>query len=192
MNQGINKTVPPRRPPGSSLRNMLTASLTAALIALCAQIAIPLPLVPVNLALLPVFLAGFLLKGRWALASVGLYLLMGALGLPVFSGFRGGPQILFGPTGGYLLGYLLSAGVIAALKNKAGSFAGRLLLCLFALLMCYIPGTLWLLYLTGRPLLDVLSFAVLPFIPGDLLKSLAASLLVPALQRALEASRLHF
>ena len=191
MNQGINKTVPPRRPSGGNLRNMLMASLTAALIALCAQIAIPLPLVPVNLALLPVFLAGFLLKGRWALASVGLYLLMGALGLPVFSGLRGGPQVLFGPTGGYLLGYLLSAGGIAALKNKAGSFAGRLLLCLFALLTCYIPGTLWLLYLTGRPLLDVLSFAVLPFIPGDLLKSLAASLLVPALQRALAASRVH-
>ncbi len=181
----------PRRRFGSGLFYMLTSSLTAALIAMCAQIAVPLPLVPANLALLPVFLAGFLLPKRWAMSSVGLYLLMGALGLPVFSGFRGGPQVLFGTTGGYLLGYLFSAGVIAALKQRVNRFFGRLTLCLLALLACYIPGTLWLLYLTGRPLLDVLSFAVLPFLPGDTFKALAASLLAPVLKRALTASRLH-
>ncbi len=176
---------------GHALLNMLTASLSASLIALCAQIAVPLPIVPANLALLPVFLAGFLLPKRWAMSSVGLYLLMGVLGLPVFSGFRGGPQVLFGTTGGYLLGYLFSAGVIAALKQRVYRFFGRLTLCLLALLACYIPGTLWLLYLTGRPLLDVLSFAVLPFLPGDTFKALAASLLAPALKRSLAASRLY-
>jgi biotin transport system substrate-specific component len=170
---------------------MLLASMTSALIALCAQIAVPLPLVPVNLALLPVFLAGFILPKRWTLISVGLYLLMGALGLPVFSGFRGGPQALFGPTGGYLLGYLFSAGTVAFLRGKGKGFIGRFMICLLALLACYIPGTLWLLRLTGQPLAEVLSFAVLPFIPGDVFKSLAASLLVPALHKALAAARFH-
>jgi biotin transport system substrate-specific component len=191
MKSEINQAVPARRSSKDNLRWMLMAALTAALIALCAQVAIPLPLVPVNLALLSVFLAGFILPKRWAVISVGLYLLMGALGLPVFSGFRGGPQVLFGPTGGYLLGYLFSAGALALLRDKVSRFSGRFLICLLALLLCYIPGTLWLLRLTGRPLVEVLSFAVLPFIPGDALKSLAASLLVPALQRALESSLIH-
>ena len=87
----------------------------AALIAVASQIAIPLAMVPINLALLAVFMTGFLLEKRWALTSVMVYLLIGAVGLPVFSGLRGGPQHLVGPTGGYLIGYLLSAGIVSAL-----------------------------------------------------------------------------
>lgn len=172
-----------RRAP--DVAGMLATALMAALIAAGAQIAIPLPLVPVNLALLAVLLTGLVLPRRQAIAAVLLYLLMGALGLPVFSGFRGGPQALFGPGGGYLIGYLFAAGTVSSLRDRARSFTGRLLLCALAVLACYIPGALWLGFLTGKPLPETLSFGVLPFLPGDLLKSLAADGVADAVMLAL-------
>lgn len=165
---------------------MLAAALMAALIAAGAQIAIPLPLVPVNLALLAVLLSGLVLPRRQAIAAVLLYLLMGALGLPVFSGFRGGPQALFGPGGGYLIGYLFAAVTVSLFRDRASSFSKRLLLCALAVLACYAPGALWLGFLTGKPLPETLSFAVLPFLPGDLLKALAAAALGPRLRGTLK------
>lgn len=164
-------------------RYLLLSALMIALIAVFSQLAIPMPLVPINLALLAVFLTGFILPGRWALISVGAYLLMGALGLPVFSGLRGGPSALFGSTGGYLLGYFLSTAVIALNKHRAGTVLQRGLLCVLALLACYVPGTLWLAFLTGRTISQVLPLAVYPFIPGDLLKCALAALLAARLER---------
>ena len=163
---------------------MLLSALMAALIAAASQIIIPTPLVPINLALLPVFLCGFLLPRRWVLVPVALYLAMGALGLPVFAGLRGGPHVLAGPTGGYLLGYLLACGAVALLRGKVHTAAGRFLVCAAALVSCYIPGTLWLAYLTGRTVPEALLVAVLPFLPGDALKCLAAALLAPPLTKA--------
>lgn len=161
---------------------LAASALLVALIAVLSQVVIPLPLVPINLALLAVFLTGFVLPARYALVTVGIYLLTGALGLPVFAGLRGGPQILFGYTGGYLLGYFLSAAAVALLKGRAAGLAGRVLVCAAALLACYLPGTLWLMFLTGRPLVQVLPAAVYPFIPGDLLKCLLAAMLAPRLE----------
>lgn len=164
------------RNPGQ-VHALLLSALMVALISVLSQIAIPLPLVPINLALLAVFLTGFILPQRWALIAVGAYLLMGALGLPVFSGLRGGPQALFGNTGGYLLGYFLSVAVIALMRHQASNFIQRVLLCLLALLACYVPGTLWLSFLTGRTIAQVLPLAVFPFILGDLIKCALAALL---------------
>ncbi len=166
----------------AALSRMILSAMMAALIAASSQIAVPLPLVPINLALLAVMMTGFLLEKRWALASVMLYLLMGAIGLPVFAGLKGGPQSLVGPTGGYLIGYLFSAGTVSALAPRAGSFPKRALLCALAVAACYIPGTLWLYWLTGKALPEVLSFAVIPFLPGDALKCLAAAFLAPRLE----------
>ncbi len=168
---------------------MLLSAMMAALIAAASQLAIPLPLVPINLALLAVFLAGFLLEGRWAVASVLLYLLMGALGLPVFAGLRGGPQHLLGPTGGYLIGYLLAAATVAGLAPRAGSLIKRALICTLGTAACYISGTAWLMWLTGRALPEAMGLAVLPFLPGDLLKCLAAAFLAPRLKRISKAFR---
>jgi len=167
---------------------MAQAALMAALLAVLSQLAIPLQLVPINLGLLAVLLIGLVLPPRQAMQAVGLYLLMGALGLPVFAGARGGPQALFGPTGGYLLGYFLAAAAISLPGERAHGFAARLSLCALGLLCCYIPGALYLAFLTGRAIPDVLSLAVLPFLPGDLLKALLAAGLSPRLRRAL-ASR---
>ncbi len=160
---------------------MALAAMVTALIAVASQIAIPLPMVPINLGLLAIFIAGFTLERRWAMASVLLFLLMGAIGLPVFAGFKGGPQHLVGNTGGYLLGYLLSVAIVAGRAPWADTFIKRVFICALAVLACYTTGTLWLMWLTGRALPEVLGFAVIPFLPGDALKCIAAAMLAPRL-----------
>jgi biotin transport system substrate-specific component len=92
--------------PSTSLRMTVYASLMAALIAAGAYMALPIGPVPIVLQNLFVFLSGLLLGPRWGVASIGVYLMAGALGLPVFAGGVGGIGRFAGPTGGYLLGYL--------------------------------------------------------------------------------------
>ncbi|RZW12719.1 MAG: biotin transporter BioY, partial [Desulfobulbaceae bacterium] len=94
------------------LKLMVYASLMATLTAVGAYIAIPIGPVPIVLQNLFVMLAGLLLGGRWGLTSVGVYLLAGAVGLPVFAGGTGGIGKFIGPTGGYLLGFAAAAYVI--------------------------------------------------------------------------------
>ena len=167
-------------------RGMVLAALFAALLAVFSQLAIPMVPVPINLGLLAVYLCALALEPRWALISVGLYLAMGAVGLPVFAGFRGGPAALLGPTGGYLLGYVCAAGLIAALRDKAETLLGRIAILALGMLACYIPGTLWLMMLTGRTAAEALPLAVYPFLPGDAVKIIAAAMLAPKLREALK------
>lgn len=169
-----------------STRSMVLAALFAALLAVLSQLTIPMVPVPINLALLGVYLCAMVLKPRWAVISVGLYLLMGALGLPVFSGLRGGPSSLFGITGGYLWGYVLTAAIIALLTPLADNFVKRLLILFVGLLCCYIPGTLWLMMLTGRGWSQALPLAVYPFLPGDAIKIVMAAALAPRLSHTLK------
>ena len=105
------------RPP---LKMMVYASLFAALTVVGAYIAIPFPLSPVPIVLqnLFVLLAGLLLGKKWGAASMAIYLLAGAVGLPVFAGGTGGIGHFAGPTGGYLIGFVLAAFVAGALGNK--------------------------------------------------------------------------
>lgn len=175
--------------PGAAKLNthsMIQAALFAALLAVFSQLAVPMVPVPMNLALLAVFLCALILEQHFAILSVGLYLLMGFLGLPVFAGFRGGPSVLFGPSGGYLLGYLVAAALIALLKPLANHFIKRVLVLLLALLACYIPGTLWLMMLSGRNLPETLPLAVYPFLPGDGVKIVLAAVLAPRLNASLK------
>ena len=173
--RGGEDGVPSARPDTRfDTRGMVLAALFAALLAVFSQLAVPMVPVPINLGLLAVYLCALALEPRWALISVGLYLAMGAVGLPVFAGFRGGPAALLGPTGGYLLGYVCAAGLIAAVL-----LLGR------GMLSCYIPGTLWLMMLTGRTAAEALPLAVYPFLPGDAVKIITAAVLAPKLREAL-------
>ncbi|MFV0412405.1 MAG: biotin transporter BioY, partial [Oscillospiraceae bacterium] len=90
----------------SKTGQMVFAALMAALIAVLAQIMVPIGPVPFSMAIFGVFFAGAMLPPLAASASIAVYLLLGIVGLPVFTGFKGGPQVLLGPTGGYLAGYL--------------------------------------------------------------------------------------
>ena len=96
-------------------------TLSALLCALCAvlsQIQIPLPPVPISLSLLAVHRCGALLGSRWGAAAVGCYVALGAVGVPVYAGFAGGVSVLFGPTGGFLFGYILCAWLVGQLVSR--------------------------------------------------------------------------
>jgi len=154
----------------------------SALVAVCAHVAVPLFFTPVPLSLAPfaVLVLGLLLTPRLAAATLGAYLLEGALGLPVFAPTPAIPGLahLFGPTGGYLLAYPLAAALIALLFRGTGrTFAPAALSAAAGSLVILLGGATWLAALTHASLGSVFALAVLPFLPGDALKVAAAAAL---------------
>lgn len=156
------------------IRQMTLCALFAALTAVCAQIVLPIGPVPVNLALLPVLVCGALLPAGQAAVTALVYLGMGAAGLPVFAGMTGGLGALLGPTGGYLMGYVLCAAVVAGLIHRG---VKRPLAMAAGVAACYLPGVAWLMITTGMALPQALASGALSFLPGDILKLFAAEYL---------------
>ncbi|WP_206459958.1 biotin transporter BioY [Anaerovorax sp. IOR16] len=173
----------------SKLKKQILCALFAALTAIFSQILIPLPFtpVPINLATLAIFLSTTLLGTYYGTLSQILYLLLGLVGLPVFAHFSGGASIVLGPTGGYLIGYVLIAlvsGLLIELSQKQGYAFLTLPVALAAgMLFCYLPGTLWFMYVTHTKLLPALSLCVFPFLLGDALKIITATILTKKLKK---------
>jgi biotin transport system substrate-specific component len=172
-------------PPASlAVRRCVAVVLGALLVAVAAQIAIPLPGTPVPLTLQPlaVLVVGGLLGARLGATSLVLYLALGAVGLPVFTPY-GAPGVarLLGPTGGYLLAYPAAAFAVGTLAGD-GRRVGRLALAvLTGLVLIHVGGLAQLLLLTGSPRL-ALHLGTLPFVVGDLIKLvLALVILKPTL-----------
>lgn len=165
---------------------MLTMSaLFTALCAVCAQIQIPLQPVQINLALLAVHLAAAMLPPRYAALSLGAYLMLGAMGLPVLTGFRGGIGVLLDRTGGYMLSYLPCAVLESGMMHRGSGSRLRMSLAMtLGTLLCYAAGTAWFMLLTATPLWTSLTLCVLPFIPGDGVKIALAVGLAGRLKRA--------
>jgi biotin transport system substrate-specific component len=167
----------------ASLRMTVYASLMAALTAAGAYLAIPIGPVPIVLQNLFVFLSGLLLGSRWGAASVGIYLLAGALGLPVFAGGGGGIGHFAGPTGGYLLGYLPAVYVIGLISCGSRKQAILDIIAMVAgSLIVYAFGLFWLKILTKMSLAKTLAVGMFPFLPGDALKIAAALPIAKALR----------
>jgi biotin transport system substrate-specific component len=175
----------------SPLAKSVISALFAALISAGAYIAIPLGPVPFVLQNFFVILTALLLGPAGALLSVSLYLLLGAIGLPVFAGGTGGFAHFFGPTGGYLLSYLPAAllGSLAAnagRKLRGGIARGAVNTA--AALICagtvYLVGVPWLMKTTGMSRGAGLAAGFYPFIIGDLIKiSVAVAVAVPLRER---------
>lgn len=175
-------------------KTVYALTMTAAAAAVLGAVgpwAIPAGPVPLSLCTLFLYLSGWVLKPKQAAAAAAVYVLMGAAGLPVFSGFMGGLGHLAGPTGGYLVGYLPLAAISAGFIH---GFTGRRWLQLSGMVLgtavLYLMGTIWFCLQTGTGLIPALVICVVPFLPGDLIKMLAALLLGPALHSRLERSGL--
>ena len=158
-----------------STRSLLLCALFAALMAVCSQLSIPLPMVPINLALLAALLGGALLGPKLGAAAIGVYVLVGLMGAPVFASFGAGPGTLFGKTGGYIIGYVLAAFLTGLLAGKGKGYWRTCLAMVVGTLACYLFGTAWFMQVTGIELWLSLTYCVLPFLPGDGLKILAAA-----------------
>lgn len=165
------------------LKLMVYASLMATLTAVGAYIAIPIGPVPIVLQNLFVMLAGLLLGGRWGLTSVGVYLLAGAVGLPVFAGGTGGIGKFIGPTGGYLLGFAAAAYVIGKISERGkGLVAIDVLAMILGTIIIYGLGVSWLKVVTGMSITKAVTVGMLPFLFGDALKIAAAIPIARALR----------
>ena len=160
----------------SATYSIVITALFAALTAVFSQISIPIGPVPINLAMLSVFVAGGLLGIRRAMISQLVYVLLGAVGVPVFAGFKGGFAALAGPTGGYIIGYILAEGTIALICHFWNKKVVALIVAMVAgLAVCYAFGTAWFMVIymknTGPVgLMTVLGWCVFPFIIPDLVK----------------------
>lgn len=167
---------------GQSIRMTVYACLFAALIVVGTYIKIPVGPVPIVLANFFVLLAGALLGSRWGAASVGLFLFLGLIGLPVFSQ-GGGVAALVGPTGGYLFGYLIAAFLTGLICEHGNSKPLQDLLGLAAgAVVIYLVGLPWLKLTLDLPWGRAVEVGILPFLIGDALKVVAGVAIIRVLQ----------
>ncbi|MFA7563021.1 MAG: biotin transporter BioY [Methanoculleus sp.] len=143
-----------------------------ALIAAGSWISIPLPPIPVTLQTLFVLLSGIVMK-RYAVIPVALYVLLGAMSLPVFHNGTAGPGVLLGPTGGFLVGFIPAALITGlAYECEAPKYrAAGLIIATFAI---YLSGVAWLAFSASLSLIEAILIGVAPFIVGDVVKVFAA------------------
>lgn len=166
-------------------KGLVMAAIMAAITAIFSQIVIPIAPVPINLAMLAVFIAGGLSR-RVGFISQLVYIGLGVLGIPVFVGFNAGAGVLLGPTGGYIAGYVAAAAIVGIISKKTGySYWGLSLGMAAGLAACYTIGTAWFMILTGTSLISALMLCVVPFLLGDSLKIVMAVLVVKRVHKVL-------
>ena len=169
----------------SNIYILAMTAIMAAVTCVLAPLSIPIGPVPVSLTILAIYLALYLLGWKLGTVSFVVYLLLGLVGLPVFSGFSGGLGKLAGPTGGYIIGFLPMA-IVAGLfidrfRNRGLQFVGMVL----GVVICYAFGTAWFCISTGSTLAAALGLCVLPFLPFDLAKIVIVLILGPILRARL-------
>lgn len=170
------------------MRMALLCSGAAAMTAAAAHIRIFLPFtpVPVTMQTFMVLMAGLALGASAGGTSQALYIAIGALGVPVFAA---GIGALAGPTGGYLVGFIIAAAVTGGIYCAHRTTTGAVLACVAGTVVIFASGSLWLFVLTGGTLPEILTAGVLPFLPGAVMKIVAAVLLVrsPITRKAIDS-----
>ena len=163
-----------------STRNAAYIAMMAVILCVCSWLTIPFT-VPFTMQTFAVYCALLVLGGRRGLLAIGLYILLGLVGLPVFSGFRGGPGHLLGLTGGYIIGFLFTGLGYLLMESKLRSlgFLPRIVLLALDLLPCYLVGTLWFtavsrLHGSEIGFFGALGLCVVPYILPDLVKVVLA------------------
>lgn len=169
---------------------MAYIAVFAVMIAVCSWLSIPAA-IPFTLQTFGIFLAVGVLGGKRGTISVLIYLLLGAIGIPVFSGFSGGIGHILGATGGYIVGFLFSALIMWAMESLLGKKRWVLpISMIFGLIGCYVFGTIWFLFVYANNsgaigFMTALGWCVFPYIIPDLLKILLALALSKRLNRTI-------
>ncbi len=172
----------------SVAREIAYIALSVSLITVCAWISFPVMQVPITLQTLAVALIGALMGWKRGLAAIFVYILMGLIGIPVFSRFNSGVGALFGSTGGYIFGFLFLALVPALckyipLKNKWGRAGIFFAASVVGETLCYLFGTVWFILMYHCTLEYALAACVVPFIVPDLVKFVVAAALAARLEK---------
>ena len=172
------------------LRELCKISIFAAIIAICAQISIPMPYgVPMTLQTFAIPLAGVVLGAKSGTIATLIYILLGFIGLPVFAGFTGGIGMVFGRTGGFILAFplmALTAGIGASFKgSKKQKLAWLLLWLLIGAILLYTVGLLVFYLVTSIPIRVAFGLVVVPFIPTEIIKIILVATLGGLLKQRL-------
>lgn len=175
----------------SKTLDMVYIAVFAVLIAICSWISIP-TVVPFTLQTFAIFLSIGILGGKRGTLAVLVYILLGLMGIPVFAGFSGGIGVLAGNTGGYIMGFLLSALVMWGMEKILGRKLWVLALSMIiGLFVCYAFGTAWFMIVYTRNtgavgLASVLGWCVVPFLIPDFIKIALAFILSKRLEKLIE------
>lgn len=178
-----------KRPPSKprfSTRQLAVIGVMTAVTCILAPLSLPIGPVPISLTNLAIYFSLYTLGTKFGCVSYLIYLLIGFIGVPVFSGFTSGPGKLLGPTGGYLIGFLPMALIAGIFIDK---FISNRFICLLGMIggtvVAYAFGTVWLAYQASLDWKAALMAGVIPFIPGDLLKMVLAMLAGPQILKQL-------
>lgn len=172
-----------------NLIQLCFVSLLAAILCVLSPISIPIGPVPISLGSFAVYLAASTVNRRVGTLAVLLYILLGMVGLPVFTGWTGGLAKLAGPTGGYIVGYLFLAYFAGLLIDKLEQHRWIFpLALLLGTVLLYAFGTAWYCIQSGTGVLSALSVTVLPFLPGDAFKIVLANLVVIPVRKAIKSN----
>ena len=173
-------------------KQMVLIALMTAVTCVLGPLSIPLPFspVPISLTNFAIFLAIFVLGMKSGTISFIIYLLLGAVGVPVFSSFRGGFQVLAGPTGGYLIGFIFLALIMGfALDHFDRKLVPTIIGMIIGMAVCYAFGTVWLAKLLSLSFKEGLMMGVIPYLPGDASKIIIAAIVGPKLYGATQKIR---
>lgn len=187
MDTSVNKT-------SESVKNIALIGLMTAVICIIGPISVTLPFtpVPISLQIFAIYITAYALGFSRSIVSTGIYLLLGAVGLPVFSGYQGGFSRLVGPTGGYLVGYIFIALIVGGVISK---FPKKIwlhgLAMVIAVTICYMFGTVWFTIQANVDFKSALYMCVIPFILGDVIKIALALVVGPAIYHALKKANLN-
>lgn len=171
----------------SKITDMVYIGLSAAIIAVCSWISIPLT-VPITLQTMGVVLISGLFGAKRGTLSTLLYILIGAIGVPVFSGFKSGFGVLLGSTGGYIIGFIFTALIVGIVSDKTNKLWALILSMVVGILVCYAFGTVWFAVVyakTNEPasLATILGWCVIPFLIPDAVKIALAAVLTNRLKK---------
>ena len=171
---------------------MVFTALFAAVLCAVAPFAINIGPIPLSFATLVIYLAAGALGWKHSVLAVLLYVALGAVGVPVFSNFRGGFHMIAGATGGFIIGYIPCAfatgAIIMVFRGKVWAYALGMVIGTALLYTC---GTAWFMVQSGNPLAASLMMCVTPFLPGDAIKIIIACIAAPQLRNALSKMRLR-
>ena len=173
-------------------KQMVLIALMTAVTCVLGPLSIPLPFspVPISLTNFAIFLAIFVLGMKNGTISFIIYLLLGAVGVRVFSSFRGGLQVLAGPTGGYLIGFIFLALIMGfALDHFDRKLVPTIIGMIIGMVVCYAFGTVWLAKLLSLSFKEGLMMGVIPYLPGDAAKIIIAAIVGPKLYGATQKIR---
>lgn len=160
------------------IKNLTLRAILAAAVCVIAPFALPAGAIPITLASFIIFIVSACTDAKYSIPAISIYILLGCFGLPVFSGFCGGLQVITGLTGGYIIGYLPCAAAVSLLcKKYGGKKAAFPLSMLLGTVICYACGTAWYIAQTKSTVAAALAVCVMPFVTGDLIKISAASVI---------------